>query len=457
MKLSTYHNVFFIGIGGIGMSAVARWFMTNDYVVYGYDKTCTDLTLELEQEGMHIHYEDSTSHIPQDLTAENTLVVYTPAVPTSHDQLRFFIEKGYDIKKRSETLGSITKDLNTIAVSGTHGKTTTSAILAHILKESGRNMTAFLGGIASNYGSNFVWNGIQGSETIAVVEADEYDRSFLRLYPKTAIVTSMDEDHLDIYNNSDDLRESFQEFTSLIPEDGKLIAHADIAPMLDGPQKESYGYSIGDSHIISGEAGKGYRVLISGDRVDLKLKMPGIHNMENAIAASIAAHHVGVSLSDIEKAVASFKGISRRFEIHLDQENCVFIDDYAHHPKELRAALQTAKSLYPNKKLTVVFQPHLYSRTRDFAPEFRESLQMADDLILLEIYPAREEPIPGITSGWLAEGLDCVVIQKDQLLQELNNHEIEVLLTVGAGDIDQELTAIKKHLSLKNIDHEVES
>ncbi len=461
MKLNQYDNIYFLGIGGIGMSALARWFLKSGKHVSGYDRTPTVLTDELEREGMAIHFDDQVELIDANVLAsvEKTLVVFTPAVPVDHKEYVYLKEKGYTIKKRSEVLGLITNDYQTIAVAGTHGKTTTSSLVAHILKEAGKDMVAFLGGIATNYASNLVMHGEIGNKTIVVAEADEFDRSFLRLYPEIAIVTSADADHLDIYGDHESLLTSFKDFIKQINSGGSLIIQESIAELLadDVGHVTKYIYSMSRGQFFAGNitAKGGFFEfdLIGFDKVErVKLGVPGFHNIENALAASVAAYRCGVSTNAIKLALESFNGVKRRFEYVIKGKQVVFVDDYAHHPTEIEAFLKSMKSLYPNRKLTVVFQPHLFSRTRDFAAGFSKSLSLADELYLMDIYPARELPIPGVDADMLMPDITCAVkvrCGKHDVLDKLDQTDIDVVVTVGAGDIDTIVEPLKKMLIKK--------
>lgn len=461
MKLDQYHNIYFLGIGGIGMSALARWFMKKGVFVAGYDKTSTTLTKELEAEGMKIHYDDSVSSMPDAVkqNKEQTLVIFTPAIPKDHKEHAFLKENGYTIMKRSEVLGLISKDYFTIGVAGTHGKTTTSSMVAHILKTAEKSMVGFLGGITANYKSNLVMNGEVKKDTIVVAEADEFDRSFLRLFPKVAIVTSADPDHLDIYGDHNAVVESFKAFIKQIHNGGYLIIHESVAEKLAADvthvTKNIYSMSRGQFFASSITAKSGFFEfdLHGFGKVEhIRLGVPGFHNIENAIAASVAAHHCGVNLATIKKSLESFSGVKRRFEFIIREKKIVFVDDYAHHPAEIEAFLKSMKSMYPNKKLSVVFQPHLFSRTRDFADGFSKSLSLADELFLMDIYPARELPIPGVDSDMIFKDVTSPSkyrVNKENLMKKLEETDIEILATVGAGDIDTFIEPIQKMLKKK--------
>jgi UDP-N-acetylmuramate--alanine ligase len=462
MSLDKYHNVYFLGIGGIGMSALARWFMKSGMHVSGYDRTSTVLTTELQREGMSIHFDDAIANIPKEVIdgKDKTLVVFTPAIPKDHAEHNYLKTQGYTIMKRSEVLGLITKSYKTIGVAGTHGKTTTSSMLAHILKFAKKDMVAFLGGITTNYESNLVMEGKVSSNTLVVVEADEFDRSFLRLFPEIAVVTSADADHLDIYGDHESMLTSFREYVKQIKNGGSLIIHESIE------EKISSGVTHVTKHIYSMSRGQFFAGNITahsgffefdlcgfGSGIErIRLGVPGFHNVENAIAASIAAHLCGVNINTIKAALASFQGVKRRFEFVMKGNKVIFVDDYAHHPTEIEAFLKSMKSMYPRRKLTVIFQPHLFTRTRDFAEGFSKSLSIADELVLMDIYPARELPIPGVDSDMIFKDITSKVkvrCGKNDLMEKLNAMDIDVLATVGAGDIDTFVQPIKNMLMKK--------
>lgn len=459
MKLDQYDSIYFLGIGGIGMSAIARWFKHKGLRVAGYDRTPTPLTHELLEEGMEIHFEDKVEFIPGYISKEKTLVIFTPAIPKNHIEHAYLKEQGYTILKRSEVLGLLTKNYKTIAVAGTHGKTTTSSLIAHILKSAGKNMVAFLGGITSNYESNLVMNGEVNEDTIVVAEADEFDRSFLRLFPHTAVVTSADADHLDIYGDHLQMLSSYKEFISQISKKGNLIIHESIALLANETtqiNKETYGMRRGQFFAGNITANSGFfefdLIGLARKVEKIQLGVPGFHNMENAIAATLVALKFGVDEKTIREALASFRGVKRRFEFIIRKPELIYIDDYAHHPAEIEAFLRSLKEMYKGKKITVIFQPHLFTRTRDFAEGFSKSLSLADEVLLMDIYPAREEPIPGVTSDMLFKDITSGVkirCNKNDLLQKVEDLEVEVLATVGAGDIDTFVKPIKEILSRK--------
>ena len=430
------------------MSALARYFKNIGKNVSGYDKTQTQLTKELQQEGIEVHFEDNINLIPKDFYVDNTLVVITPAVPVLHSEWNYFNERNYTVKKRAEVLGLITKDTFCFAVAGTHGKTTTSSILAHILFDSGLDVTSFLGGIVENYNSNLVGNG----KTITVVEADEFDRSFLHLHPNIACITSMDADHLDIYGDANAIEESFREFADKVEDKSKLF-------YASGLILEGISVGINDDSNITAQNIKienGYYVFdakLENELVEnIQFGLPGHHNLSNALMALSMAKKYGVETHKIKKALASFKGIRRRFSFQIREEKLTYIDDYAHHPTEINAVHQAVRELFPNKKICAIFQPHLFSRTKDFADDFAKSLSQFDDLMLMEIYPARELPIEGITSTWLLSKINNTnkkLVRKEELMNELKKSNATVFVTIGAGDLGEMVGEIKMILSEK--------
>jgi len=450
MTFKGINKVYFLGIGGIGMSALARWFRHEGYPVAGYDKTPSPLTEELDREGMMVSYSDTAADIPFDFTTnpEEVLVVWTPAIPKESVLLNFF-QAHYQMKKRSEVLGMITRDFHTIAVAGTHGKTSTSSLVAHLLKSSGKPVAAFLGGITQNYNSNLILPGKSKEPTLVVVEADEFDRSFLRLFPNEAVVTSADPDHLDIYGDEATILDGFKDFIKLVDKKGKLYiqSHAwyRLGQNLSTNAKiKEYGLRSAGIHAENIVAKPGVFVFdYIGTKMQIKgleLLIPGFHNVENALAAIAIAVDHGATEEQIRAGMKSFRGVKRRFEIHSAVPGHIYIDDYAHHPEEIKACLSSVRAMYPTQRLTVVFQPHLYSRTRDFAQGFSESLSLADEVVLLDIYPARELPIEGVSSEMLMEGMQVskkVLLSKAQVMDYLKGSRPEVLVTMGAGDIDR--------------------
>ena len=439
-------NIYFIGIGGIGMSALARYFNTQGVSVSGYDKTPTPLTDDLMKEGISIHFEDDISQI--DLKA--TVVVYTPAIPAEHTELNYYRDNGYTVVKRSDVLQWVTENAFTIGIAGTHGKTTTTSMTAHILRDSGFGCNAFLGGIASNYGTNF-WS---HEKNVVVVEADEYDRSFLKLSPNIAVVTAVDPDHLDIYGTAEEVLKAFGQYTDKIKEGGTLIQKfGTVFPThQDGKTIHTYSYNEPKAsfHTLDLKVVEGaYHFDVvhpNGILKNVVLNMGGLHNVENATSAIAIALTLGIEEEKIKSAVADFNGVKRRFEFKVKREDKVLIDDYAHHPEELNALISGVRSLYPNEKMVLVFQPHLYSRTQDQAEGFIKTLEKADEVILLPIYPARELPIPGVTSDMLLEGMNLEkksVMSKEALLDWASKTNDKLIVMAGAGDIDACITKVK--------------
>lgn len=453
MDLNNIHRIYFVGIGGIGMSAIARFFNEKGVQVSGYDRTSTVLTKQLEAEGMQIHYTDDITGIDK----EANLVVYTPAIPASHTELTWYRENGYEVVKRSDVLQEITRSLFAITVAGTHGKTTISTMIAHILRHSGYGCNAFLGGISVNYEKNF-WS---STKQVAVIEADEYDRSFLKLSPDIAVLTAMDADHLDIYGTAASLEEAFIQYTGNIKPNGTLIARFGLHKNNELKATNKLLYSLQNdaadiyaTNIRMDKGGYEFDVVQQDWLIDnVRLYIGGMHNVENAVAAIAVAHLLGISSAKIKEAVADFKGIKRRFEYVVKADNQVYIDDYAHHPEELKALISSARALFPGKKCVVVFQPHLFSRTRDFADGFAESLSLADEVILLPVYPARELPIEGVTSKIIADKITKAQVQllsKEAALSWVEKNPAALLITAGAGDIDQLKAPIKTMLTEKD-------
>lgn len=450
MEIKDIKRVYFLGIGGIGMSALARYFNERGVAVSGYDKTETVLTKKLAVEGIAIHYEDNIEFI--DKAAE--LVVYTPAVPKDHKELNYFLQNNYNLVKRSEVLGAITNSSYNICIAGTHGKTTTSTMVAHILRHSGYGCNAFLGGIAVNYNSNF-WS---NKKNVSVVEADEYDRSFLKLNPDVAIISSMDPDHLDIYGTAENMEQAFIDFSARIKPGGLLLSKYGLKRTDDLKAHEHLTFhlqnenaSVYAANIKINRGSYQFDVLMQyWELKDVLLNMGGLHNIENMIAAISVAHYLEVDNDKIREAVAAFKGVKRRFEYIIKNDEQVMVDDYAHHPEELRALLSGAKDLFPEVKCTVIFQPHLYSRTNDFSDGFAETLDMADEVILLPIYPARELPMEGVNSEMIVSRMknkNKMVLSKTEVLEWIKNNKTELLITAGAGDIDTLIEPIKKILN----------
>lgn len=455
--IRSYQSIYFLGIGGIGMSAIARWFHVNGYEVAGYDKTPTKLTAALQDEGIDVHFTDEVSQIAETYqNPEETLVVLTPAIPKDHAQWAFFQNNGFTILKRSQVLGLLTEEMFLIAVAGTHGKTTTSSMVAHILKHSGRNVAAFLGGITQNYQTNFLLNEPSENlrEVLCVVEADEFDRSFLTLHPDLAIVTSTDADHLDIYGSGDEVLKSFGDFVSQIKPDGTLFLRNGL-PLSNQTRAQirTYSFEDGEYHVTDCRiADNRFRFSIvypGGICEDIALLVPGFHNAENAVAAFAVCLKTGLSPEEIRAGINSYRGVKRRFQYHVQQPDVTYIDDYAHHPTEVEAFLKSVKALYPGRKITAIFQPHLFTRTRDFQDGFAESLSLADRVILLDIYPARELPIPGVTADIVFDKItssEKIQCHKDEVLALIQQELPEVLVTIGAGDIDMLIDPIRGYL-----------
>jgi len=452
VNLNNIKHVYFIGIGGIGMSAIARFFIAKGFHVAGYDKTQSPLTLALESEGILISYEDSEMSIPTEYTSkEDSLIIYTPAIPSCNKVIQFFRKNNFNIYKRSQILGIIAKSYKLIGVAGTHGKTTVSTMLAYLFKNSYLDCCAFLGGISKNFGSNLI---LDEDSDWAIMEADEFDRSFLQLYPDIAVVTAMDADHLDIYGTEEELKRTFNKYISQIKEGGKLIYKKGLE--IGDLSVDKFSYDIDDSSAdfflsdVRIENGAFVYNLHTPERVitDLRLNYPGRVNLENSIAASAAAVLAGIKDGELRKALESFEGVLRRFDVRYKSEEKTYIDDYAHHPDELKAVISSVRELYPEKRICGVFQPHLYSRTKDFKDGFIQSLNLLDELLLLDIYPAREEPIPGITSEIILQGMSipAEICIKSDLLENIANKDFDVLLTLGAGDVDRFVDKISNML-----------
>ena len=449
--MNSYKNIYFIGIGGIGMSAIARYYKFKGCNVSGYDKTPSELTGELISEGIGVHYEDNTDFIPKDV--ENTLVVYTPAIPHDLKELLYVQEHGYTLLKRSKTLGEIAKGQRCLAVAGTHGKTTTSTLLAHVFTDSKVGCSAFLGGISKNYDTNLL---VSHNPTI-VAEADEFDRSFLQLFPEIAVITAMDADHLDIYGDLKHVHEAFQAFAGQVS--GTVITKLglDITPNHTKARIMRYSYNDPRADFYADNLRKdecGYFTFNlkypDGVIKDCRVGVPGWVNVENAVAASAIALVYGIDPEAIRHALGTFLGVKRRFDIHVNRPGCAYIDDYAHHPNEISTAISSMRDIFPGRRLTAIFQPHLYTRTRDFADEFAKALSAVDKLILLDIYPAREEPIPGVSSRLIFDKVTApekVLLKKEMLMKYLEDEKIDTLITFGAGNIDRFIPQITEMLS----------
>lgn len=445
MELNNIKAVYFIGIGGIGMSAIARYFLNKGILVGGYDRTPSELTHKLEEEGAHIHYEENVDLIPEGCKEKDSaLIIYTPAIPASHKELVFFKEQHFNLQKRAQVLGTLTRMHKGLCVAGTHGKTTTTSMAAHILHNSHVDCNAFLGGITKNYGTNYI---LSAQSDYVVIEADEFDRSFHWLTPFASVITATDPDHLDIYGTKEAYLESFSKYSSLIQPGGYLILHKDLemeARVQDQVTIYSYSRNEGDFHAENIRIGNGeiFFDLVSPieNIKDIQLGVPVSINIENGIGAIALAQIAGAQAEEIKNAMASFRGVDRRFDFKIKNDHLVFLTDYAHHPEEIRRSIQSIKELYEGKKITAIFQPHLYSRTHDFYKEFAESLSLADDVILLDIYPARELPIPGVTSKLIYDHLAPEVTKrmcsKNELLDLIQNSNFDILIALGAGDIE---------------------
>lgn len=458
MNINSIKSVYFIGAGGIGMSALVRYFLSKGKKVGGYDRTPSNLTEKLIEEGADIHYEENVELIPEECKSkDSTLVIFTPAIPQEHKELVFFRENGFEILKRAQVLGMITHTEKGLCVAGTHGKTTTSTMTAHLLHQSHVGCNAFLGGISKNYKTNLL---LSDTSEYVVIEADEFDRSFHWLSPYATVITAVDSDHLDIYGTREAYLESFNKYTSLITSDGYLIVKngIELSPRVkEGVKIFTYGIGEGDFKAENIRIGNGEIIFdyISplGNIDDIQLGVPVYVNIENGIAAMALAQIAGVTDEEIKKAMPTFGGVDRRFDFKIKEEKLVFLSDYAHHPEEIKQSISSIKALYPEKKVTVVFQPHLYTRTRDFYKEFAASLSLADEVILLDIYPARELPIRGVTSQLIFECLEnkesAIICKKEELTEIIAKRKIEVLITLGAGDIDNMVPQIYNILKNK--------
>lgn len=445
MEINSIKAVYFIGIGGIGMSAIARYFLNKGILVGGYDRTPSDLTQKLEEEGALIHYEENVALIPEACKdKDSALIIYTPAIPASHQELVYFKENQFDLQKRAQVLGTLTRAHKGLCVAGTHGKTTTTSMTAHILHNSHVDCNAFLGGITKNYGTNYI---LSAKSDYVVIEADEFDRSFHWLSPYASVITATDPDHLDIYGTKEAYLESFAKYSSLIQPGGYLVLHKDLemeARVQDNVTVYSYSRNEGDFHAENIRIGNGeifFDLVSPFENIkDVQLGVPVSINIENSIGAMALAQIAGATAEEIKQAMASFRGVDRRFDFKIKNDHQVFLTDYAHHPEEIKQSIRSIKELYADKKITAIFQPHLYSRTRDFYKEFAEGLSLADDVILLDIYPAREAPIPGVTSKLIYDNLAPEVTKrmctKDELLDLIQNSDFDVLIALGTGDIE---------------------
>lgn len=458
MQILNYKLYYFLGVGGIGMSALARYFNHYGKIVYGYDKTESPLTKQLQEEGIQIHFEDNDELLKSLLSRfeENEILfIYTPAIPVTNSELLYVQKHQLNLQKRAWVLGEITKQFKTIAIAGTHGKTTTTSLVIHILKTAGINCFAFLGGISQNYNTNLILGDANDSEAYVVVEADEYDRSFLTLHPFISVITSVDADHLDIYGSQNAMHQSYLQFASQTQKNGILIVKKTVDNDLNIKDKRliyslnlDTDFSASAIHIVDGQFCYDINSVIESVS-QVAIGLPGLHNVENSIAAVAVAQQLGITGDVINKALRSFKGVKRRFDYRVKSKSIVYIDDYAHHPEELTAAITAAKQLYPDKVITGIFQPHLFSRTRDFVNEFAASLDLLDVCVLLEIYPAREQPIDGVNAQWLLDKMTCKnksLVKKEHVINFLKTQQCEVVMTLGAGDIDTLIEPIEMYL-----------
>ena len=454
MELKDIKSVYFIGAGGIGMSAIARYFLGKGLVVAGYDKTATPLTRQLEKEGMLIHYEENLDLIPEDCkNASTCLVVYTPAIPADHKELCFFRENNFEIEKRAQVLGTLTRAHKGLCVAGTHGKTTTSTMCAHLLHQSHVDCNAFLGGISKNYGTNYILS----KSDYVVIEADEFDRSFHWLRPWISVITATDPDHLDIYGTKEAYLESFRHYSTLIQPGGALIIHKDLEmkdELQDGVERYEYSLDEGDFHadnivIENGEITFDFVSPIENVK-HVRLGQPVPINIENGVAAMAMAQLAGCTADELRQGMETYGGVERRFDFKIKTDNLVFLSDYAHHPQEIYQSARSIRELYRDKKITAIFQPHLYTRTRDFYKDFANSLSLLDEVVLCDIYPAREKPIEGVTSKLifdnLREGVEKKMISKEKVLDFVKSHDFQVLIVLGAGDLDNYVPQIEKIL-----------
>lgn len=458
MELKDIKAVYFVGAGGIGMSAIARYFRQKGLVVGGYDKTPSDLTRRLEEEGIRLHYEEDVNQIPEECKLkESTLVIYTPAIPTTHKELAFFRENGFEIEKRAQVLGRLTQTHKGLCFAGTHGKTTTSTMCAHIMHQSHLDCNAFLGGISKNYGTNYI---LSDKSDYVVIEADEFDRSFHWLRPWMSVITSTDPDHLDIYGTKEAYLESFRHYTELIQPGGFLVIHKDLEMrenVQQGVTVYEYSRHEGDFHAdnVRIENGTIHFDFVSPveNVADIELGQPVPINIENSVAAMALAQLNGCSADELRNGMRTYAGVDRRFDFKIKNDRHVFLSDYAHHPKEILQSAKSLKEIYPNRKVTVIFQPHLYTRTRDFYQEFADALSHFDEVVLTEIYPAREEPILGVSSALifenLKEGVERRMILKDEVIDFVKEHDFDVLVVLGAGNLDNYVPEIAEILKGK--------
>ena len=458
MEAKNIKAVYFIGAGGIGMSAIARYFISRGLVVAGYDKTPTELTRRLEKEGMLIHYEENVDEIPHACKKpESCLVVYTPAIPAEHQELQYFRTKGFEIQKRAQVLGTLTRQMRGLCVAGTHGKTSTSTMCAHILHQSSIDCNAFLGGISKNYGTNYI---LSSDSDYVVIEADEFDRSFHWLSPYMTVITSTDPDHLDIYGTKEAYLESFRHYTELIQPEGALIIHRDLEmqeALPEGVRRYDYALTEGDFHaenirIHNGNITFDFVSPIESIK-NIQLGQPVPINIENGVAAMAMAQLAGCTAEELRIGMKTYSGVERRFDFKIKNDRLVFLSDYAHHPKEIYQSARSIRELYKDRKITAIFQPHLYTRTRDFYQEFADALSLLDEVVLTEIYPAREQPIEGVTSQLIYDnlraGVEKQLIRKDDVLSFVRSHQFDVLIVLGAGDLDNYVPRIKQILKEK--------
>lgn len=458
--LNNIKAVYFIGIGGIGMSALAAYFLKSGIFTAGYDKTPSNITDKLSNEGVNIHFTDDIKLIPNEITEnkeENVIIIYTPAVPETHFELKFFRTNNFKVLKRAEVLGMITSGSKVLAVAGTHGKTSVSTIIAHIFKQSGKDVNAVLGGISKNYNSNLILSGNPKKVEFTVTEADEYDRSFLKLFPNTTVITSIDEDHLDIYKDINDIKNTFEQFVNQVDKNGNLILKKSLKLNSTVLPENVFTYDFtgeSDYYAVNIKAdafqSKFDMITPKGKIKDVIINIPGNINIENVVAAVAVADIHGILHSKIKRALFSWEGVKRRFEYIINTKDLVYINDYAHHPEELKSFIESIRKLYPRKTLIGIFQPHLYSRTRDFSDEFAQSLSLCDEVILTDIYPARENPIEGVSSKLIFDNLTCkskVLIKKEAILNHIQKQKNTVYMTMGAGDIDLFVNKIKEKLT----------
>lgn len=456
MNFQLIKNVHFIGIGGIGMSALARYFNLQGKKVSGYDRSKSELTNQLQNEGIHVYFEENNKLIPEIIrenpSSESNLIIYTPAIPADHAELVFFENQSIQLHKRASVLGELSKSLPTIAIAGTHGKTTTTSILTFLCLNSEKSFVSFVGGINENFNSNLVFRENPG---FMICEADEYDRSFLKLRPFLSVITSMDADHLDIYSTKEEMQKSFEEFANITAKNGLVLINYKLQSVLKKSEYKTYGLDKSADYFASNISftGQGFEFDFYGIDIEIKgleLNVPGYHNLENSVAAIALALKLDVTSGEIINSLNKYKGVKRRFEYHKVKKGLIYIDDYAHHPEEINAVISSLRKMYPGKTITGIFQPHLFSRTRDLADEFAKSLSKVDNLILMDIYPAREKPIEGITSSWLLQKVKIEnkkLSQASDLIQKIEKYNADIIVSMGAGDIDQMANKIKAHFS----------